>query len=76
MLDTKLTLGQPGNLAHQLPALHSLRGHPVTKPIISADSHITEPPVMPALQRDLAFTRVDTPVGGALSSAPGVFVPA
>jgi len=33
--------------------------------------------VMPALQRDPAFTRVETPTGaGASSATPGVFVPA
>ena len=33
--------------------------------------------VMPVLQRDPAFTRVETPAGeSAASSAPGVFVPA
>ncbi len=33
--------------------------------------------VMPVLQRDPAFTRVETPVGaGASSTTPGVFVPA
>jgi len=33
--------------------------------------------VMPVLQRDPAFTRMETPAGaGATSSTPGVFVPA
>jgi hypothetical protein len=32
--------------------------------------------VMPVLQRDPAFTRMETPAGGAPSSRPGIFVPA
>jgi hypothetical protein len=32
--------------------------------------------VMPVLQRDPAFTRLEAPVGAGASSTPGVFVPA